>query len=257
MSQKANLITWERLAQHVKHGRLKWGLLVGEMVKHNKHGSGKILATDGLEFCVSFDNGDTHTYIINLDKNSIIATEKLFPHIEASEKLRQMVAEAEQLEEAEAEEERRREAKQIQRAEEERKLAAQQAEEELQNLLQKYRADPRGIRNEPRMRAICLQCGSRNVTLKCPEEYYVKHCQDCGSEWYTNHCWNCDDGLVDRRDPETPKCHECGWYRCYKCGACRLDGCSTNPYHRGNRLRDYKIAKIRQFLQAKNRTSTG
>jgi hypothetical protein len=113
-------------------------------------------------------------------------------------------------------------------------------QEKLQDMLQKYRADPRGIRNEPHMAAICLKCGSDNVGIRSVEEPYFIRCLNCGNEWYSNNCWNCDDGLVDSRDPETLQCSICGWYRCKKCGACSWHGCSTNPYHKGNRLRDRK-----------------
>jgi hypothetical protein len=99
---------------------------------------------------------------------------------------------------------------------------------ELQRLTKQYRLNPSGIRNDLQMRNICLQCGSQNAASRSYTEYYFRVCQDCGNEWYVNDCWNCDSGHVDSRDPETPQCPNCRWYKCQICGACR-QGCTTSP----------------------------
>ncbi len=41
---------------------------------------------------------------------------------------------------------------------------------------------------------------------------------------YVNHCWNCK-GRIDSRDPSTPRCHKCRWYRCPACTSCK-QGCA-------------------------------
>lgn len=90
---------------------------------------------------------------------------------------------------------------------------------------------PVGIRNEGRLRNVCLRCGrfgdsalsswdnNDYVCLPCREhfmdpdvKYYV---------WYASHCSNyrCNQ-YVDSRDPELHRC-ECGGLICASCGACR------------------------------------
>lgn len=98
-----------------------------------------------------------------------------------------------------------------------------------EEIIQKYTENPRGVRNEPRMRNVCLVCGSQNVRPRSQEEHYYRVCRDCGAEWYVNNCWKCGKGCVDSRDPETPQCSVCGWYKCENCGACKsgCPGCST------------------------------
>lgn len=110
----------------------------------------------------------------------------------------------------------------------------------IHSIIQKYQADQTGIRHNIRMRYVCIACGSFDVREKSEEEPYYKVCQNCHATWYINSCWNCSDGLIDSRDSETPQCPICGWYKCQSCGACNLHGCSTNPYHEKNRLKDLK-----------------
>ncbi|GAB4343036.1 MAG: hypothetical protein Kow0037_30870 [Calditrichia bacterium] len=111
------------------------------------------------------------------------------------------------------------------------------SDNQIDSLIKKFRENPAGIRNESRLREICIKCGSSDVQPRSESERYFKVCRKCGNEWYVNHCWNC--GLpVDGRDPENPECPECGWLKCV-CGACYIRGCRTNPYHKNNRLKDY------------------
>jgi len=140
-----------------------------------------------------------------------------------------------------AEEEKRQEAER--EAEREKKLRIEkEARQKLQrlNLVQKFKTTPKGIRNVEALRSICIECNSDNVQDRSPSEHYFKVCQECNAEWYVNHCWSCGPGLVDSRDPDTPQCSVCGWYKCAVCGACKLDGCSTNPYNREHRFRDVR-----------------
>lgn len=81
-----------------------------------------------------------------------------------------------------------------------------------------YRADPRGIRNEVRLRGLCLRCGG----VASGSAFRV--CSHCGNTWRVNHCLSCGRA-VDSRDPETPPCPNCGWLICHKCGACRCQSC--------------------------------
>lgn len=114
----------------------------------------------------------------------------------------------------------------IQRQAEERARKATK----IAHLVRKYRANPSGIRSDAEMHSVCLVCSSQNVRARSQREHYFQVCQDCGTEWYVNHCWNCQS-RVDSRDPDTPPCSVCGWYKCKDCGACRhIGGCSTNPY---------------------------
>lgn len=129
-------------------------------------------------------------------------------------------------------------------------------ESSLWRLAKKYAGDPHGIRNEERLCDICLQCGSR-AGDKSPQEPSFKVCPNCHNEWYTNHCWNCKEGRVDSRDPETPQCPACGWYKC-ACGACHMDGCKTNPYSRDNRLRDRRRFTVhKQIAPTPSNTTSG
>nr|WP_075519104.1 cold shock domain-containing protein [Moritella viscosa]SHO18081.1 Putative uncharacterized protein [Moritella viscosa] len=125
-------------------------------------------------------------------------------------------------------------------------------------LIEKYRNDPSGIRNEEKMRHVCLKCGSNNAEYKFKKidkykpvlgaavnnnnGFYslsgYQRCQECAEEWYINHCWSCKNGRVDDRDPVTPRCSECSWCKCDKCTACCLHGCSTTPYSKNNRYTD-------------------
>ena len=100
----------------------------------------------------------------------------------------------------------------------------------------KWRDDPTGIRNNETLRYICVQCGSEDVELGRFHTNPV--CRKCGTTWYINHCWSCKNGRVDSRDPQTPKCAVCKWYKCAFCSACHQNGCSTNRYSRGFRYVD-------------------
>jgi hypothetical protein len=140
-----------------------------------------------------------------------------------------------------AEEEKRRKAER--ELEHDKKLKAErEVRQKLQRLklVQKYKAAPQGIRTVEALQSICIECNSDNVRDRSPSEHHFKVCLDCNAQWYVNHCWSCGSGLVDSRDPDTPQCSVCGWYKCAVCGACKLDGCSTNPYNREHRFRDVK-----------------
>jgi hypothetical protein len=92
---------------------------------------------------------------------------------------------------------------------------------ELQQLVRHYQINGSGIRNDLRMHNLCIKCGSSNVSYL--KYHYHKICKDCGARWYFNHCWKCHINKVDERDPETPECTVCGWYKCAKCGACSVE----------------------------------
>jgi len=93
-----------------------------------------------------------------------------------------------------------------------------------EELIHRYMIEPQGIRHDALMWSVCLNCGSQNVRPRSQKEHYYRTCQDCGVEWYVNNCWKCGRGRVDSRDPETPQCSVCGWYKCEVCGACKA-GC--------------------------------
>jgi hypothetical protein len=103
-------------------------------------------------------------------------------------------------------------------------------DEGLTKLLAQFRQNPRGIRNEPRMRAVCLRCGLLGAKPRSTMEYYFRVCPRCWNEWYVDHCWWCRDGWVDARDPETPLCPLCNSYRCTICGACG-GTCRRSAHH--------------------------
>lgn len=86
----------------------------------------------------------------------------------------------------------------------------------LHSLVTRYRANQRGIRFEPAMTTVCLECGYETA------QPYTAHggweCSQCQLRWYRNSCWSCS-APVDSRDPDTPDC-PCGWSRCATCHAC-------------------------------------
>ena len=93
----------------------------------------------------------------------------------------------------------------------------------------------RGIRTEPSTRNTCAACGAKFAKRLLVKFGPNRECNRCRVQWYVNHCWRCKGHHVDSRDPATPKCSVCGWYKCAHCRACKLDGCQTNPHSR-NRL---------------------
>jgi DNA-directed RNA polymerase subunit RPC12/RpoP len=105
-------------------------------------------------------------------------------------------------------------------------------------LLARYKSDPDGLRFIVTLREVCLRCGSENVRTRSDNMPHVLVCRDCSSEWLVSHCWSCATGLLDSRDPGTPRCKQCGWPKCAVCGACNPQGCSTNLYNSGHRQRD-------------------
>lgn len=92
----------------------------------------------------------------------------------------------------------------------------------LRQLAEQYRAHPDGIRRITELRIICTACGSHSI-LSIEGQGHRKVCSDCSSRWYAHHCKNCN-APVDSRDPENPRCDECGGYRCAECDACE-PGC--------------------------------
>lgn len=108
----------------------------------------------------------------------------------------------------------------------------------IKKIVEKYKNKPDGIRNVTVLRGICIACGSTNVRPKSNAQRYYKVCQDCNNEWYANHCWNCGE-KVDSRDPLNVKCTVCGWLKC-TCGACNINGCSSNPYNKHSKVIDNK-----------------
>jgi cold shock CspA family protein len=134
---------------------------------------------------------------------------------------------------------KKEEAERARAAEEKARAEAQrrQQEQELRELFKRFAANPRGIRDEWRLKRVCISCGSSEVDSLMVRFGPNHGCRKCGEKWYANHCWSCV-AQVDSRDPETPKCASCGWQKCAKCGACSANGCHTNPYSRDHRYKD-------------------
>lgn len=100
----------------------------------------------------------------------------------------------------------------------------------MQNLINNYRENPAGIRNDTRFINICIRCSSNDVRSKNDQQTYFKICNRCSNEWYHNHCWSCSSHhQVDSRDSENYICTSCGWVKCI-CGACRPGCCHTGHY---------------------------
>ena len=136
----------------------------------------------------------------------------------------------------------------------------------LKELCEKYGSDPSNIRNDERMRHVCLNCGSESSEykrvmkdpykpvsefiphgyIKSPEGYH--RCSSCQNKWYINYCWSCHTGRVDDRDPATPHCKECNWCKCSKCTSCSYYGCETTPYSGDNKYVDRIPKDIRENL---------
>jgi len=87
----------------------------------------------------------------------------------------------------------------------------------------------------------CLSCEFEPAQPIEGELGFSHQCPKCAAKWYASHCWNCETGFVDSRDPATPLCPSCGWYKC-ACGACHLRGCTTNPFTHDRRERDLNNA---------------
>lgn len=116
--------------------------------------------------------------------------------------------------------------------------AIMDARRQRPTLLIRYKADPTGIRHVETLQHMCMSCGSEWVQGKTATTRYILVCKECRAEWYVNQCWSCVTGRLDSRDPETPPCEECGRIKCAECGACNVNGCSTNPYNNSHRQRD-------------------
>jgi hypothetical protein len=86
----------------------------------------------------------------------------------------------------------------------------------IEYYLDRYRSDSRGIRNNPYMSNMCLDCGHQNS----PTLPGIKICEVCNTFWYRNHCWKCTKGQLDSRDHKTPRCPKCRYWICADCGAC-------------------------------------
>jgi hypothetical protein len=83
------------------------------------------------------------------------------------------------------------------------------------SLKMRYQDDPRNIRFSRELRKVCLRFGteaSGYSFFNCPAP-------GCGESWRVSHCANCKKP-VDSRDPETPRCHKCGWLICANCHSC-------------------------------------
>jgi hypothetical protein len=105
-------------------------------------------------------------------------------------------------------------------------------------LIAQFRSNPAGLRHAVTLRDVCLHCGSDHVRCQSDILPRILVCPDCATKWSTSACWSCTTGRLDTRDPETPRCQQCGWSKCAVCGACNPQGCSTNPYNINLRQRD-------------------
>jgi hypothetical protein len=105
-------------------------------------------------------------------------------------------------------------------------------------LIVQFRNNPAGVRNAVTLRDVCLHCGSEDVRCQSDSLPRILVCPDCGTSWSAGICWSCTTGMLDTRDPEMPRCKQCGWPKCAVCGACNPQGCSTNPYSASHRQRD-------------------
>jgi hypothetical protein len=109
-------------------------------------------------------------------------------------------------------------------------------------LIAQFRADPTGIRHAATLREVCLNCGSEHVRCQSDTLPLILACPDCSTKWSASACWSCTTGLLDTRDPETPRCEKCRWPKCAVCGACNPQGCSPQAYTASHRQRDEVIA---------------
>lgn len=121
---------------------------------------------------------------------------------------------------------------------------AMQARRQRPALLAQYKHAPAGMRAVEVLRRVCLACGSDWVQTKTTTHAQQRlQCNECRAEWMMGRCWNCTTGRLDSRDPETPMCKVCRRNKCADCGACNINGCSTNPYHASFRQRDEQAAQ--------------
>jgi hypothetical protein len=79
----------------------------------------------------------------------------------------------------------------------------------------RYRSNSHGVRLRHELRNVCLRCGSKSNG----SSFFVCTSSQCGETWRVNHCGLCKE-IVDSRDPETPRCPNCGWLICAACHAC-------------------------------------
>jgi hypothetical protein len=113
----------------------------------------------------------------------------------------------------------------------------------MQNLINKYREHPAGIRNDPSMINVCIRCSSRDVRSKNDQQTYFKICNQCGNSWYHNHCWSCSSHQqVDSRDSENYICTSCGWVKC-TCGACRQSCGHTGQYEKNHAVEPTEVER--------------
>jgi hypothetical protein len=139
-----------------------------------------------------------------------------------------------------------RKEKEAERALEQAAAKEDEAATRSQAFVDHYRLDRSGVRLH-QVSGRCLECGSRQV-VRIGEGFGPnRECKDCGATWYVNHCWSCATGEIDSRDPETPACSVCKWYKCAKCHACKMSGCSTNPYSLANKAKDNRIEQSTPF----------
>jgi hypothetical protein len=160
---------------------------------------------------------------------SLVQTSQL---ILSAERLSELQQERTDREQRLTEAERERQETEVRRQREMLRKRLENETRAIATLHRKFQINPKGIRNVEELRDVCLQCGPGQLVTGVP----VRKCGSCRSEWYVNHCWNCAGARVDSRDPETPACRECGWQKCRRCNACHYLGCTTNPYHKDNRL---------------------
>jgi len=105
-------------------------------------------------------------------------------------------------------------------------------------LIAQFRSDPAGLRNAVTLQEVCIHCGAEQARCQSTSLPLVLVCPDCATRWSAGACWSCATGQLDTRDPESPRCQQCGWPKCVACGACNPQGCSTNTYNTGHRQRD-------------------
>ena len=127
---------------------------------------------------------------------------------------------------------------QLHTAEMRRQEEAAEAIRSRPTLIAQFRSDPTGIRLAVTLREVCIHCGSEQARCQPASQPLVYVCPECNTHWSAGPCWSCASGLLDTRDPETPRCKQCGWPKCAVCGACNPQGCSTNAYNSGHRQRD-------------------
>lgn len=82
-------------------------------------------------------------------------------------------------------------------------------------MIETYNKNPRGIRLQAELHRVCVRCGAQGngrSFVRCTNP-------ECNEAWRVNHCGKCKQA-VDSRDPETPRCANCGWLKCAACNSC-------------------------------------